>query len=101
MAIHELSLEEVGVVSGAGLAAQIASGAGQALDYAGRGALIGATLGAGVFSPEMGAIGAAAGAVYGAGIGFLYDSNGGGGDGIRGHSSRIMEYSCGPNFQLL
>lgn len=46
------------------------SGVGTSLDNAGRGALVGGTLGM-ALGPEMGALGTAAGAVIGAGVGFL------------------------------
>ncbi|WP_321884123.1 hypothetical protein [Burkholderia cepacia] len=64
-----LSEMEINLVSGGG-DNSFGAGVGTALDNAGRGALVGGTLGM-ALGPEMGALGAAAGAVYGAGVGFL------------------------------
>ena len=73
MQIKELSFDEIDMVSGArvSISGSLASGFQSAVDYGGRGAMIGSIVGVGLFSPEFAGAFMVAGAVYGMGVGLM------------------------------
>ncbi|MGK5033532.1 hypothetical protein [Janthinobacterium sp. MDT1-19] len=71
MQYMEMTEQEVDLVSGAGFW----SGVGTAMDYAGRGALVGGMIGFGIGSAPLAAAGGFIGAVYGAGLSVFMEAN--------------------------